>query len=346
MNKFGNDTSSCPTSPTQVVQVIDDPTVSFLSKPNICSAKNNISGGSRDSPAPFLIAVVVSSPKNHHYRTAIRLAIKNHNLKSTRAVQPLFVIGDNGGGHPEHQDKLKDEIAFHQDILQLDTEETYANIAYKVVAGYTWISCFCSEAKFVLKMDDNAVMHYGNLIKHLEAKPTTEDDSTIHCVTSPMRNLRPPRPHPIAGDRSFLGKWAIRADEYDQVFQPDMCWGIGYVTRPNMAIRLAEVAANMPKESYKMIKLEDAFITGLVRERIANSQVEPLAGGLTGALWSKVLSQCPIMSGLKNVFFNDVVLAKNGYIKNLRFAFCSVWEYFWYLYPNSLPQPLIDICIR
>ena len=48
---------------------------------------------------------------------------------------------------------------------------------------------------------------------------------------------------------------------------PDFCTGYAYVTTPKLALRIAEMAANMRPHNMAL-HLEDVFITGMLRERI------------------------------------------------------------------------------
>ena len=62
--------------------------------------------------------------------------------------------------------------------------------------------------------------------------------------------------------------------------------------------------------------------TGFVRERIEHSKVFDLQPGLAGQLWDNVLSHCPFVANIKNVFFNQFVIEKGSYVSNHRM--------FWY----------------
>ena len=63
------------------------------------------------------------------------------------------------------------------------------------------------------------------------------------------------------------GKWGTDWRECDVKHSPDYCSGWAYVTTPRLGVRLAEMAANV--DPGKMcLRLEDLFITGMLRERI------------------------------------------------------------------------------
>ena len=61
--------------------------------------------------------------------------------------------------------------------------------------------------------------------------------------------------------------FAYDPQECDVKHSPDYCSGWAYVTTPALGLRLAEMAANV--DPGKMcLRLEDLFITGMLRERI------------------------------------------------------------------------------
>merc|ERR1711884_518719 len=105
-----------------------------------------------------MVIIVVSSPNNFKSRFNFRERIADFNRKyhtNTPVLQPLFLIGNKGGGLPEVKTQLLEEMIEHKDILQTTLEENYQRNAYKIFSGYIWIQCFCSSTTFVLKADDN-----------------------------------------------------------------------------------------------------------------------------------------------------------------------------------------------
>ena len=54
-------------------------------------------------------------------------------------LQPLFLLGNKGGGLLGPNNKIMEEIEQHKDILQTTLEENYQRNAYKIFSGYMWI---------------------------------------------------------------------------------------------------------------------------------------------------------------------------------------------------------------
>ena len=65
--------------------------------------------------------------------------ILSHLRQYIPVMQPLFLVGNKGGGLPSAKNQLLVEIDQHKDILQTTLEENYQRNAYKIFSGYTWI---------------------------------------------------------------------------------------------------------------------------------------------------------------------------------------------------------------
>jgi len=219
--------------------------------------------------------------------------------------------------------------------------------------GFIWSRCFCPGTKLLLKIDDNVVLSYTNLMSQIEEKYggiANYPDGVIECP-SPMRNMRPWRPRPSGGSSTVMGKWSVKTYEMDRRVWPDFCPGWAYVTTPSTAIQLAEMTANLPPSLLRLNRLDDIFVVGVAREHIEGAKVEQLSGGVLGDLWNSQLSYCPWMGITKAIFFNDVVLEKGNYVGGVWFYWCAFWEYFVldnfeFLIPDILPDCLTKMCHR
>ena len=140
-------------------QIMDDPNITFLTKPKVCNIKS-----------PNLLVMVLTAPKNLPQRKAIRDSIMEFNSNSNKGefvhavlskittiqflcgicfkidvcvfsvavIRPLFLLGYTGGGLPDMQSDIDVEIETHQDILQSTLEEGYGKLSYKTNLGFVW----------------------------------------------------------------------------------------------------------------------------------------------------------------------------------------------------------------
>ena len=60
--------------------------------------------------------------------------------------------------------------SYLKDILQWDFMDTYNNLTIKSILALKWASTFCSNAKFVIKMDDDVFLNSVNLANFLESR--------------------------------------------------------------------------------------------------------------------------------------------------------------------------------
>ena len=123
---------------------------------------------------------------------------------------------------------------------------------------------FCGYARFIIKVDDNSVFDLETLEKILTSKYGADDPvpDILECP-SVVRNARPNR---VTRKDSMSSKWSISEDENSRRVNPESCIGWIYVTTPRVGLALTEVAVTHYEELKKMVRLDDLFITGFVRE--------------------------------------------------------------------------------
>jgi len=327
-------------------KIMDDPKYSFMTWPRICLDET-----------PEMVVMVLTAPKNFDSRSKIRETLYEFNVNSTNKVKPLFLIGGSGGGLDTLQASIDNEVKANGDILQSSVYEGYGLLSFKTNVGYIWSSCFCPKTKYVMKVDDNAEINYSVLLQQLKTKNGPDGGlpfGAIFCP-SPMRNMRPWYPRPSGGFKTVMGKWSVKTYEMSRRVYPDFCPGWAYVTSPATGIRLAEMSANLPENLKRLKRLDDIFFSGVTREHVAGTRVEQLSGEGTwmGSLWNDHLSYCPFLGITKNMFFNDVVIAKKTTIdmQGGWFLWCAFWEYFIldpgeFLLPDILPNCMINMCHR
>ena len=123
---------------------------------------------------------------------------------------------------------------------------------------------FCGYARFIIKVDDNSVFDLETLQNILTSKYGADDPvpDILECP-SVVRNARPNR---VTRKDSMSSKWSISEDENSRRVNPESCIGWIYVTTPRVGLALTEVAMTHYEELKKMVRLDDLFITGFVRE--------------------------------------------------------------------------------
>ena len=113
----------------------------------------------------LFIAFVPVSPNSFEIRDLIRSTwAHNKYLKSKAKV--IFLLGISTESIVNFQ--INDESLTYADIVQYDFVDTFYNLTIKTIMGFKWVSNYCQNAKFTLKVDDDIVVNIPFLIDYLE----------------------------------------------------------------------------------------------------------------------------------------------------------------------------------
>lgn len=128
-----------------------------INQPSACSTND-----------PFGLIVITSSPKNVANRNQLRktwiTAAKKYNFVV------LFAIGSS------NNDKLiTQENDEFKDIIKWPFQDAWRNLTLKTVGSLLWHQNYCSNAKFFIKADDDAIVNAKQLHNYL----VTLDDKPI-----------------------------------------------------------------------------------------------------------------------------------------------------------------------
>jgi len=153
--------------------IVNPHNFSFILNPGYSVCNNSI------SPV-YILVYVHSGPTNYQRRIVIR------ETWSTRILFPdlriVFMIGKSLDKNLMKAIEYENEI--YQDIVQEDFIDSYKNLTYKGIMALKWISIYCSQTKYILKVDDDIVVNTFTLIKHLKFldKHYSDRQNTILCL--------------------------------------------------------------------------------------------------------------------------------------------------------------------
>ncbi|GMR33887.1 hypothetical protein PMAYCL1PPCAC_04082, partial [Pristionchus mayeri] len=192
------------------------------------------------------LAVVQTSPASVVTRNAIRetwadpKAVRSLKSGSARVV---FLIGDGG----KASKALLSEIKEKKDIILVDTEETYKNLAFKT-AITLFISHTHCPTPFLLKIDQDVAFAVDRFLSQV-GSAFHVDHSSIYC-----RVRYRTQPY-----RQKYSRWYVSEQQYSASNYPQYCAGPAYVLT---AHAVDAVMRKLPE--FELIKVEDVFFTGLV----------------------------------------------------------------------------------
>ena len=98
----------------------------------------------------------------------------------------MFVVGRPRGDLQEEAGLIK-EASLFQDLIIADFVDTYENLTLKTISALQWVSTYCPNAEFVLKVDSDMMINFENLIPYLETAPRDNFASGALKNTYPFR---------------------------------------------------------------------------------------------------------------------------------------------------------------
>ncbi|KAH3883790.1 hypothetical protein DPMN_007758 [Dreissena polymorpha] len=198
-----------------------------------------------DLNSPYLLIVVPSVPSHVSIRAVIRNTIGSYGrYTSPFSVKLVFVLGRDGDAYTDLA--VRNESHFYGDIVQADFVESYYNLTRKMLVTLKWVSVYCSEIDYMLKLDEDVFVNIPVLIKYLKTFRYTTDGSIHGHINSdsPVRRT---------------GKWAVKWTDFPMPQYPNYAAGNSYVISGNIISRMFTVSEYLP-----YIPIEDVFVTGIL----------------------------------------------------------------------------------
>ncbi|KAK3593697.1 hypothetical protein CHS0354_013593 [Potamilus streckersoni] len=212
----------------------------------------------------FTFIVMVHTATDHFYRrSVIRETWANKNLLMNHGIRVVFLLGRPEDGQ-KVQAAIKYESDLHGDIVQGDFIDTYHNLTHKGVLGYRWITEFCLQAKFVIKVDDDIFVNIFKLL--LDVSQTYKDDKRkLRCYvrdkgTSPIQRK--------------TGKWRVDDWEFRNMttFPVTYCNGFFVILTTDIIKELYEASKETP-----FFWIDDVYIFGLLPARVGSITFESVS---------------------------------------------------------------------
>ncbi|PRD24815.1 UNVERIFIED_CONTAM: Beta-1-3-galactosyltransferase 1 [Trichonephila clavipes] len=203
-----------------------------------------------------LVIIVCSAAQNFAARQAIR-STWGKESRWTKDTKTFFIIGRSSENVTDmfvHMEKAE-----YGDIIHYNLTDSYFNLTLKSVSLLKWVTTNCTNAKYVMKTDDDMFVNVPVILK------TVYQLDIPHLLIGKLIvNARPIR------DRS--SKWYVPNDMYSDQFYPNYLSGTGYVMSQNAAVLLHNSSYFAP-----YISLEDVFITGICAKL---ENIKPKENGL------------------------------------------------------------------
>ncbi|XP_068607185.1 beta-1,3-galactosyltransferase 5-like [Brachionichthys hirsutus] len=206
----------------------------IMDNKDLCMARN-----------PFLVLMVAVRPNDVEARDAIRRTWGNETLVRGKAVLTLFMLGLSGGSEAEKvHGNVKEENLQHQDLIQSDFMESYANLTIKTMVMMHWLATRCPTAAYAMKVDSDMFLNIENLVIMLKRPDIPKTD----YLTGYLMWDRPVV-------RSRDSKWYVSEELYPEPIYPTYALGMGYVFSNDLPLKYVEIS-----KSVSYFNVEDAYI--------------------------------------------------------------------------------------
>lgn len=212
---------------------------------------------------PLKMLVLVHSATRHFdRRVSFRETWANTELFSGKDLRVVFVLGATADEMLQTQ--IEAEGSQYGDIVQGDFIDAYVNLTHKAITGLRWVADHCSQAQFIVKVDDDVFLNVFQLFQLITSDFQFKQRS-IWCHMLPERTDVIPR----SGT-----KWDVAKSE----FQNYMCYPFAFC-RGYAVIFTADLVTSLFEESKTtpFFHLDDVFVYGMLATRVGNVRHESLA---------------------------------------------------------------------
>ncbi|XP_071481039.1 beta-1,3-galactosyltransferase 5-like [Diadema antillarum] len=193
----------------------------------------------------FILILVISSPGNHEQRQLIRRTYGRNSswpFDKRGEIKTLFVLGVTD---ISKQVVIDDEAYRYGDIVQENFIDSYHNLTRKTVAAFKWASRFCRHANFVMKIDDDVMLHQQRLRRMLRNQPALNFSAGEVMIDTPV----------VRNASSSEGKWYLSEEYYPNQTYPPYLNGHLYVLSSDLVEAVYHTAVQTP-----LFPWEDVFV--------------------------------------------------------------------------------------
>lgn len=226
------------------LKLLDLPDFQYIINNNVCSDDIDIKG----------IIIITSHVGDIEARSAMRRAYPLNELKKMR-LRRIFLLAVSNPNDVRYngisQNALEDENHRYSDLLQGNFKEAYRNLTYKHVMGLQWVTRYCSQANFVIKMDDDIIIDFYRILQVIDSN--LKDKNKSFLMGYVLKGTLPVR--------EPANKWFVTKSEYPDSIYPPFLSGWLYVTTPKVAKTLVEASM-----SIKYFWIDDTYVTGLLAQ--------------------------------------------------------------------------------
>lgn len=202
----------------------------------------------------FLLIYIHSSPGNVRRRQMLRQTWCDPVILNRFQAKVVFVMGAVGSEKTMNNIRMESEM--YGDILQEDYVDSYRNLTYKGISALKWTSHYCENATYILKTDDDIMVHLFKVIDILKSKKHGDTNAIMCNQWTRMKVLR---------DKN--SKWYIPKELFEPEYFPPYCSGSAFILTSDAATKMHSVAKYVP-----FFWVDDYYITGMLVKKAGVEQ--------------------------------------------------------------------------
>lgn len=217
----------------------------LINSKKICSKQKTLS----------FVVLVHTSTENFMRRSSIRETWANSMLFNNHSMKIVFLLGKPS--RDSTQTLIEHEQKMYKDLVQGDFIDSYHNLTHKGVLGLRWVSEYCSQAKFIVKVDDDVFVNVFKLLEQMDSEMHNKSRH-IWCPT------RPKGTSPI---QRGSGKWKVDDNEFKNMthYNVSYCNGFFVVLSGDIIKELFEASKRT-----RFFWIDDVYLFGLLPDKIGN----------------------------------------------------------------------------
>lgn len=216
----------------------------------ICNDSNEKSAWNNGENIRLLI-YVHSAAENYKRRQSLRDTWARRTMIPNARI--VFMMGSPS--QKSTQDLLLLESALYGDIVQENFLDSYKNLTYKAIMAMKWISKYCSQVDYILKVDDDIITNIFSLMRHFNLLKTkhVRKQKTIMCLV--WMNMK------VLRDKKY--KWYVSKEEFPEENYKPYCSGSAYL-----------LSSDLPPIMYdeslytKFFWIDDYYFTGMLASQL------------------------------------------------------------------------------
>ncbi|XP_006825871.1 beta-1,3-galactosyltransferase 1-like [Saccoglossus kowalevskii] len=169
---------------------------------------------------PFLVLITPSSTEKDKERGILRQTRMRNKVVQGKKIVHVFLIGKSDS--TEVNANVIKENEKYDDIIIVDFNDTYVNMTLKTIMIWKWATYFCVDTTYVMKVDDDVLVNFKNLVGTLITAPKTRYVlADVHMNTKPLRDKKM--------------KWYVSFEEWPHNVYPPYPNGPAYVMSRDVA---------------------------------------------------------------------------------------------------------------